>query len=216
MLWHMQRAHSSVDSCCPFLQDMKANGGDFTIAFWIKPLGDVSKLGDTGRFFPSVSFLSKVSPPQHNLHIGYWVNPNGEARINTQCFNVQNKNSFWNVEMKAASNDDWTFIAIAHRNKTSAADPLQQTIVYTNLGTNEEYLDGPTVIFSTNNPSLPSCAQHFPALHYLCFSASPVPGLLASFLFCIIDNHHLASACSIPSLCSTLSRSTTRCYCRRS
>lgn len=42
-------------------------------AFWIKPLGDVSLLEGTGRFFPSINFLSKMSPPQHNLHLGYWV-----------------------------------------------------------------------------------------------------------------------------------------------
>ena len=118
------------------------------MTFWIKPIGDVSLFGDTGRFFPSLSFLSKISPPQHNLHFGYWVNPNGEARINTQCLNTDNKNTYWNVEMKAASNDDWTFLAIAHKNRTSVADRLQHTMVYTNLGINEEYLDGPTVSFA--------------------------------------------------------------------
>jgi len=74
------------------------------------------------------------------------VNPNGEARINTACLNTGNKATNWNVEMKAASNDEWTFIAIAHRNKTSAGSP-QHTVVYTNLGVNEEYLTAPTCLY---------------------------------------------------------------------
>lgn len=50
------------------------------VAFWVKPVGDTSMLGNTQRFFPHINFYSTLSPPQHQLHVGYWVNPNGEAR----------------------------------------------------------------------------------------------------------------------------------------
>ena len=79
------------------------------------------------------------------------MNPNGEARINTQCLNTNNKATNWNIEMKMASNDEWTFLAIAHKNKTSAASPKQHTVVYTNLGINEEYLDAPTCLFDPDS-----------------------------------------------------------------
>ena len=84
-----------IEQVRQFTKDVKANGGDFTIAFWVKPLGDVSQLGDTGRFFPHINFLSTLSPPQHNLHIGYWVNPNGEVRINSKCPNRANRWTFF-------------------------------------------------------------------------------------------------------------------------
>lgn len=63
-----------------FTRDVRANGGDFTIAFWVRAVGDTSMLGDTDRFYPHINFYSTLSPPQHQLHVGFWVNPNGEAR----------------------------------------------------------------------------------------------------------------------------------------
>ena len=132
-----------IEQVRAFTRDVKANGGDFSFAFWVKPVGDVSMLGDTGRFFPHINFFSTLSPPQHQLHVGYWVNPNGEARINTNCVNPNNKASYWNVEHKKASNSDWTFIAISHSNVSSP----QETNVFTNLGKNKESADAPTCLY---------------------------------------------------------------------
>ena len=43
--------------------------------------------------------------------------------------------------MKRASNSDWTFIAMSHKNTTTSAADLKETSVYTNLGQNREVLD---------------------------------------------------------------------------
>jgi len=102
---------ASIDEHCDFgiqdvidfTSDMKAAGGDFTIAFWVKPLGEQSKMGDTDRFFAHINFFSTISPPQHNLLFGQWVNPNGEARINSKCLRPGAGVSYWNIEVKEVS-----------------------------------------------------------------------------------------------------------------
>eukprot|EP00961_Rhodomonas_salina_P295860 3935833-Rhodomonas_salina.5 len=66
---------ASIDPECAFdqkaVQDftaaVQANGGDWTIAFWIRPTGDESKIQELGNFYPHVQFLGSISPPQHNL-----------------------------------------------------------------------------------------------------------------------------------------------------
>ena len=52
-----------------FTRDVRRNGGDWTAAFWVKSLGKLSELADTGLFFPHLNFLSSISPPTHNLQV---------------------------------------------------------------------------------------------------------------------------------------------------
>ena len=120
-----------------FTQDLKDNGGDWTIAFWVRAdPGNLeqSKMGDSGRFFPHLSFFASISPPQHAITIGKWINPNGEIRINSKCVRHGARDLFWNVEHRSVSNTDWTFIAVTTSNST---DPMEMHTM-TNLGVNSE------------------------------------------------------------------------------
>jgi len=122
-----------------FTADMKANGGDFTLAFWVKPLGEIS-LAPDGRFLPSVHFLSTVSPPFANLAFGPFVSGgNGEARMRSGCTGPAEDNSVVDseeIEMSKASTTDWTFIAISKNNKLHTTQPsgTARASVATNLG----------------------------------------------------------------------------------
>jgi len=131
-----------------FTKEMRASGGDFTISFWVRPVGPSSLMGQTGRFFPHINFLSSVSPPQHQLLFGKWVNPNGEGRINSKCRSLSSRDTYWNVEIKEVSKGGWTFFAISSRNRTSAAGQSQETRTLTNLGTDRELADFPICLFN--------------------------------------------------------------------
>lgn len=45
---------------------MKQSNGDFSIGFWVRPLGQQSILRN-GAFVPHLQFFSSLSPPKHNL-----------------------------------------------------------------------------------------------------------------------------------------------------
>jgi hypothetical protein len=81
---------AAIDPDCSFEQeqidkftaDMLQNGGDFTMAFWVKPTGALSMnehpkapkdSNGQNRFFPHITFYAQTSPPQHNLQWGLWV-----------------------------------------------------------------------------------------------------------------------------------------------
>ncbi|EKX46141.1 hypothetical protein GUITHDRAFT_108175 [Guillardia theta CCMP2712] len=105
---------ASIDEYCgfemkpveEFTKKMLAEGGDFTISFWVRPVGTNSMLGDTGRFFPHLNFFSSLSPPQENLLFGLWANPNGEARINSKCYTNGSRDSYWNIEVSEQEKGD--------------------------------------------------------------------------------------------------------------
>ena len=94
-----------------FTQKVRENGGSWTIAFWVRPVAPASFIGTppSERFFPQVTCLSSISPPQPQLTLGYWVNPNVEFRINSQCNPPEHRDPFWNIEVNAASDSGWTF-----------------------------------------------------------------------------------------------------------
>ena len=140
-----EELESSIDDFCgfdlepvrKFTKDLKANGGDFTIAFWVRadPRNpDQSKMGESGRFFPHVSLYASISPPEPALTVGRWVNPNGEVRLHSKCVRKGAKDLYWNVEHRKVSNTDWTFIAMTTSNST---DPMEMHTI-TNLGVKSE------------------------------------------------------------------------------
>ena len=119
-----------------------ANGGDFTIAMWVR----VSPQSDK-RFFPFFNFYSSISPPLHNLMIGRWENPNGEVRLNTNCHpgSARSRNLNENIELNRLSDTEWNFISITRRNSSKLPD----TTVQTNLGTNWEASSAPTCVYNS-------------------------------------------------------------------
>ena len=56
-----------VINCRGLWSDHDSISGDWTIAFWIRPTGKEALIEELGHFYPHVQFLSKTSPPQHNL-----------------------------------------------------------------------------------------------------------------------------------------------------
>ena len=129
---------ASIDEQCSFSHEQiqkftaasSANGGDFTVAMWVRPVNipsSASKHTD-GNFYPSLQFMSSMSPPQHNLAFGKWLNAKGEARLYSSCStNAENQNYLTNVELRRSSNDDWTFLAISRRSSTSPRSTFTQT-----------------------------------------------------------------------------------------
>ena len=49
---------------------------------------------------------------------GLWSNPNGEARLGTACQDANSRDTFWNIETNAVTQDQWTFITITVTNAT--------------------------------------------------------------------------------------------------
>lgn len=134
---------ASIDEQCSFSEkavkdftrDVKANSGDYTIGVWVRPLkfpGPRASLHTDGNFYPSLNFLSSVSPPQHNVAVGRWFNLKGEARLYTNC--PAAGKTFVNVEVHRASNDGWTFVAIVRRGSMTP----EFTATATNLNSYKE------------------------------------------------------------------------------
>ena len=52
-----------------FTADVKENGGEYSLGFWVRPIGDESlMLGD--KFFPHVTFFGSLSAPKPQLQLG--------------------------------------------------------------------------------------------------------------------------------------------------
>jgi hypothetical protein len=101
-----------------FTREVLANGGDYSIAFWMKPT-EVSSL-HKGHFFPQAHFMSTISPPQHNFAVGkYNTFADGETRINTACFDGYGQwNYFSNNKLSPSSTEGWTFVTFRMRNSS--------------------------------------------------------------------------------------------------
>lgn len=114
-----------------FTAGVMRQNGDFTIGFWVKPTAAASLID--GKFIPHVQFYASLSPPTHNLAWGLWLNANGEARLFSSCARGD-RDIFENIEMNAASEGEWTFLAFTRFNSTSTTN----SSVTTNLGRNIE------------------------------------------------------------------------------
>lgn len=125
-----------ADQVEKFTTEMKLNNGDYTLGFWLKPLGDLSLHDTLKRFLPTLAFYASTSPPLHNLQWGKWSNPNGEARLYSSCGDAE-RDVWENVEMKKSSNDGWTFISISRKN-FSTPERARDNIIATNLMKNWE------------------------------------------------------------------------------
>jgi len=169
---------ASIDPECTFDQKavedftaaVNANGGDWTIAFWIRPTGEESKIHELGNFYPHVQFLGKLSPPQHNLAVGLWANPFGEARVFSECERSE-RDIYDNIEMSAADPDGWTMISISRKNADSAIGKAGDCTVVTNIARNwegsalKQCLYDPTMFMQAievNYPSLMSPIMMIP------------------------------------------------------
>jgi hypothetical protein len=142
-----QRLREAVDDFCgfdsgaveAFTQESVANGGDYTVGMWVRPVplpDESASLHPDGRFYPSIGFLSSVSPPKPVLAFGIWANTDGEVRSYTKCPEASSPQPFENVEIYGAHRDGWTFLAITRVNSTWPAATKMST--FTGLRTFEE------------------------------------------------------------------------------
>jgi hypothetical protein len=138
-----QELAESIDPFCSFDQkavddftaEMVANGGDFTLGFWVKPLGAESLTKD-GAFKPSVHFLSKLNPPQTNLAFGAFTSgSNGEARMRSACTGQPDPDVVDTEEIETFPSklDGWTFLAISKSNKGRLTGTARASVA-TNIG----------------------------------------------------------------------------------
>ena len=126
-----------------FTKRVQANGGDMTLAFWVKPVNELSLI--KSRFFPQLTFFSSLHPPQHVINLGIFFNPNGEVRLGSKCRPSTSRWPFENIEMKRASEAGWTFLAVTV-DQTSVSSQTRTT-VFTNLGRNRELAAFPVCLF---------------------------------------------------------------------
>ena len=142
-------ADCSFDSepVASFTSDAIANGGDFTITFWVRPLrlpDPTSSMHTDGKFHPSIHFMASLSPPVPVMGLGLWANPDGEVRMYSTCPTAHPDGSLYkNIEIFAPTSDDWTFIAITRVNSTW---PQTTYKVFTNLGKFEEQSNSATCL----------------------------------------------------------------------
>jgi hypothetical protein len=121
----------AIDKSCSFNSEQVesftraviSNGGDHTIAFWVKP---IEKSLTNGQFIPQAHFTSTISPPQQNYGVGkYSTHLSGEVRMNSACFNNINPDGYTrghyyeNSRLSAASHDSWTLVTFRYRNSSS-------------------------------------------------------------------------------------------------
>jgi len=128
----------SVDAECEFdgkelalfTEEVKKNGGDFSISFWYKPFDEQSLIGD--RFLPHLAFYSTLFPPKHNLVLGVFdSNPNGELRVHSNCRRADSSQMFETLHTGAAAVDGWTRFTYVRKNATrhtTRSDTLMQNI----------------------------------------------------------------------------------------
>lgn len=55
-------------TCLPTRAEVRRNGGDYTVFFWVRP-ANLFSFDEYDQFLPSITFLSSVSPPTSNLNI---------------------------------------------------------------------------------------------------------------------------------------------------
>jgi len=132
-----------VETVKKFTSAAIENGGDFTIAFWMRPVGPSSL--SANQFKPSLVFYSSLFPPTHNVVLGgFTLNPNGEARVHTACLGASGDRIFENIQISEPSRDGWTFFALIRRNKTL---PFQNRVV-TDAAFNSENVLPPLCLYN--------------------------------------------------------------------
>jgi hypothetical protein len=69
---------ASIDETCAFdgdttqqfADDVRANGGDYSIYFWVKPTENKDALDLNGQFQPHLGFYQSLSPAFASVHLG--------------------------------------------------------------------------------------------------------------------------------------------------
>ena len=140
----------SIETVKTFTSAAVQNSGDFTIAFWVRPVGpsSLTREQDSARqkFQPSVLFYSSLFPPEHNVVLGgFSLNPNGEARVHTACVG-QGDRIFENVAISQPLHDDWNFIALIRRNSSKTL--RFQTSVVSDANFNSEDSKPPLCLYN--------------------------------------------------------------------
>lgn len=115
---------------------MLANGGEYSIGFWVKPLGGESEMHGSGQFHPHLMFYADAFPPKPQLSLSKTsLGPFGEFRTYSSCAVDEYEGTYgWASEVSAlADMDGWTFYAYSSTNLTDSGDTPQQFKMYTNL-----------------------------------------------------------------------------------
>lgn len=122
---------ASIDDGCEFLRtetteftaDVRRNGGDFTIMFWVRPSDGDSFMTDGSLFLPHLAFYSSLFPPEHNIVLGAYKSSDGGAlRVHSRCRTSGDSPMYESLYTSASSVDGWTRITYIRKNSSEHED----------------------------------------------------------------------------------------------
>jgi hypothetical protein len=100
-----------------FTAKVRANGGDFSISFWVRPSDETSLQG--ALFVPQITFYAQLTPPEHNLVLGvYNTHPGGELRLHSPCKSQDSSHMYESIYTSASDVDGWTRFTYIRKNAT--------------------------------------------------------------------------------------------------
>ncbi|KAK3283522.1 hypothetical protein CYMTET_8782 [Cymbomonas tetramitiformis] len=126
-----------------FAKDVAAHGGDYTIYFWARPVGETS-FDHRGKFQPSITIYSDIAPvPSHPLIRV------PQSKITTVAFSKCTPDSETcasdHIEPDILSHREWSFIALSLHTKNNHTE----TILMNNLDF-EKYQDDDLLQFDSD------------------------------------------------------------------
>uniref|UniRef100_A0A7S0VMJ9 Polycystin cation channel PKD1/PKD2 domain-containing protein n=1 Tax=Hemiselmis tepida TaxID=464990 RepID=A0A7S0VMJ9_9CRYP len=156
--------HSEVSQ---FTDEVRSNGGDFTLGFWVRPIGPES-LTSEGKFQPSVHFLNSVSPPFSNLAFApFESSKKGEVRMRSGCTGVY-QDSIVNsegVEFRgSASLTDWSFMSVVKNNKARLTGNASASVLLDSMLSQESQGDWDMCVGEGGQPLFTAIEVNYPML----------------------------------------------------
>jgi hypothetical protein len=149
---------ASIDDGCELLRnetteftaDVRRNGGDFTIMFWVRPLEGASFMNDGSLFLPHLAFYSSLFPPEHNIVLGAYVSHDGGAlRVHSPCRTSSDSSMYESMYTSASSVNGWTRITYIRQNSSKHEDAkYHEHILLQNAGAKKQETREPMCLFN--------------------------------------------------------------------
>jgi hypothetical protein len=149
---------ASIDDGCEFRRneiteftaDVRRNGGDFTIMFWVRPSNGDSFMSDGSRFLPHLAFYSSLFPPEHNIVLGAYKSHDGGAlRVQSPCRTSEDSPMYESMYTSASSVSGWTRITYIRKNSSKHEDAkYHENILLQNTGAKKQETREPMCLFN--------------------------------------------------------------------
>ena len=149
---------ASIDDACEFSRtetteftsEVRKNGGDFTIMFWVRPAGKASFMNEGSLFLPHLTFYSSLFPPEHNIVLGaYRSHAAGALRVNSPCKTSSDSPMYESMYTSASSGEGWTRITYIRKNSSKHDDDgYHVNILLQNAGAKKQESREPMCLFN--------------------------------------------------------------------